>query len=86
VNRRLQRSLGLRAASVVEVAAVEPGGPAARAGLQHGDLIYALGDAPVATVDDLHRLLSKWPAGKAVEVRLLRAGREERIPVVPGGG
>jgi hypothetical protein len=40
----------------------------------------------VATVDDLHRLLSKWPAGMAVEVRLLRAGREERISVLPGRG
>ena len=86
VNRRLQHSLGLGSPSVVEVAAVEPGGPAAGAGLQRGDLIYALGDALVATVDDLHRLLSKWPAGTAVEVRLLRAGRQERIAVVPGQG
>jgi len=86
VNRRLQHRLGLGSASVVEVAAVEPGGPAAGAGLQRGDLIYALGDAQVATVDDLHRLLTKWPAGTAVEVRLLRAGRQERIAVVPGQG
>jgi S1-C subfamily serine protease len=86
VNRRLQHRLGLRSASVVEVAAVEPGGPAAGAGLQRGDLIYALGEAQVATVDDLHRLLTKWPAGTAVEVRLLREGRQERIAVVPGRG
>jgi S1-C subfamily serine protease len=86
VNRRLQHRLGLPSASVVEVATVEPGGPAARAGLQRGDLVYALGDAAVATVDDLHRLLTKWPAGTSVEVRLLRSGRQERIAVVPGQG
>jgi S1-C subfamily serine protease len=86
VNRRLQHRLGLRSPSVVEVAAVEAGGPAAGAGLLRGDLIYALGDSLVATVDDLHRLLTKWPAGTAVEVRLLRAGRQERIAVVPGRG
>jgi S1-C subfamily serine protease len=86
VNRRLQHLLGLRVASVVEVAAVESGGPAARAGLERGDLIYSLGDSLVATVDDLHRLLSKWPAGTAVEVGLLRAGRQERIRVVPAQG
>jgi len=86
VNRGPLHRLGLRSASVVEVAAGEPGGPAADAGLLRGDLIYALGEALVATVDDLHRLLTKWPAGTAVEVRLLRAGRQERIEVVPGRG
>jgi serine protease Do len=71
---------------VVEVAAVEQGGPAARAGLERGDLIYSLGDSQVGTVDDLHRLLSKWPPGTPVEVNLLRAGRQETIRVVPGQG
>jgi hypothetical protein len=40
----------------------------------------------VATVDDLHRLLTKWPAGRPVEVELLRDGHAERILVVPGQG
>jgi S1-C subfamily serine protease len=82
VNRRLQHSLGLGSPSLVEVAAVEPGGPAAGAGLQRGDLIYALGDALVATVDDLHRLLSGPQHGREVRPR---AGRQERIAVVPTG-
>jgi S1-C subfamily serine protease len=86
VNRRLQHRLSLKAQSLVEVATVEPRGPAARAGLQRGDLIYALGEQQVATVDDLHRLLSKWAAGEPVEVKLLREGRLERIKVVPGQG
>jgi S1-C subfamily serine protease len=86
VNRRLQHRLALKAQSVVEVATLEQGGPAARAGLQRGDLIYALGEQQVATVDDLHRLLTKWPAGKPVEVNLLRDGHIERILVVPSQG
>jgi len=86
VNRRLQHSLGLKAASVVEVVSVETGGPAARAGLERGDLVYALGGAQVATADDLHRLLSKWPPGKPVEVHLLRSGQRESLQVVPSQG
>jgi S1-C subfamily serine protease len=86
VNRRLQHRLSLKVQSLVEVATVEPRGPAARAGLQRGDLIYALGEQQVATVDDLHRLLSKWAAGEPVEVKLLREGRLERIKVVPSQG
>jgi len=86
VNRSLQRRLALKGQSLVEVATVEPGGPAARAGFRRGDLIYSLGGQPVATVDDLHRLLSKLPAGSPVEVKLLRDGSPERIRVVPGQG
>ena len=86
VNRSLQHRLALKSQSLVEVATVETGGPAARAGLERGDLIYGLGGQPVATVDDLHRLLSKWPAGTPVEVKLLRDGRAEQIQVVPGQG
>jgi S1-C subfamily serine protease len=86
VNRRLQHRLALKAQSLVEVATVEPDGPAARAGLRRGDLIYALGEQQVATVDDLHRLLSKWAAGTPVEVKLLREGNLERILVVPAQG
>jgi S1-C subfamily serine protease len=86
VNRSLQHRLALKSQSMVEVATLEPGGPAARAGLERGDLIYALGGQPVATVDDLHRLLSKLPAGEPVEVKLLREGRAEQIQVVPGQG
>jgi S1-C subfamily serine protease len=86
VNRRLQHRLALKVQSVVEVATVEQGGPAARAGLRRGDLIFALGEQQVATVDDLHRLLTKWPAGRPVEVEMLRDGHAERILVVPGQG
>jgi S1-C subfamily serine protease len=86
VNRSLQHRLALKGQSLVEVATVEPGGPAGRAGLRRGDLIFSLGGQPVANVDDLHRLLSKLPAGAPVEVKLLRDGSPEQIRVVPGQG
>jgi S1-C subfamily serine protease len=83
VNRRLQYHLDLKASTVVEVASIEPGGPAARAGLQKSDLIFAAGGQQVASVDDLHRVLSRWPAGTAMELDLLRSGTTMHLRITP---
>ena len=40
----------------------------------------------VETVDDLHRLLSKWPPGTTLTVKLLRSGRVENYRVTPREG
>jgi serine protease Do len=70
----------------VEVVTVEKNGPAERAGLEQGDYIFSLNETQVATVDDLHRLLSKWPPGTPLTVELLRSGRVENYRVTPREG
>jgi len=86
VNRRIQHNLALNMSTVVEVVTVEKNGPAERAGLERGDCIFSLNETQVATVDDLHRLLSKWPPGTALTVKLLRSGRVENYRVTPREG
>jgi S1-C subfamily serine protease len=83
VNRRIQHSLELSAPAVVEVINIEKNGPAQRAGLQPGDYIFCLNENQVGTVDDLHRLLSKWPPGTPLELKLLRRGRVEVFRITP---
>ena len=56
--RRLIVDLDLLGDRAVEVVAVEPGGPAAEAGVRPGDLIVAVGGRLLSGIDDLHRLLS----------------------------
>lgn len=86
VNRRIQHNLALNTPTVAEVVTVENNGPAERAGLKRGDCIFSLNETQVATVDDLHRLLSKWPPGTALTVKLLRGGRVENYRVTPREG
>jgi len=86
VNRRIQHNLALNTPTVVEVVTVEKNGPAERAGLEQGDYIFSLNETQVATVDDLHRLLSKWPPGTPLAVELLRSGRVENYRVTPREG
>jgi S1-C subfamily serine protease len=86
VNRRIQHTLHLSNPTVVEVMTVEKNGPADAAGLVTGDCIFSLNKSQVGTVDDLHRLLSKWPPGTPLEVKLLRGGRVEILRITPQEG
>jgi S1-C subfamily serine protease len=69
--------------SGVEVLEVAEGSPAARAGLRPEDLVVALGDAPVAGVADLQRLMTDELIGTGVDVVVIRAGRELTLRLVP---
>jgi S1-C subfamily serine protease len=83
VGPKLQRRYKLDHSFVVEVVSVVQGGPAQAAGMNEGDLIVAFNGEGVSTVDDLHRLLARWPAGKTVQFTIVRGGRERQIDVTP---
>jgi serine protease Do len=67
----------------VEVVEVMPDSPAARAGLRAEDLILAVDGAPVAGVDDLHRLLSGDRIDRACTVTISRDGAERELLLTP---
>ena len=83
VPRRFARPLGVEQATGLLVAAVQPGGPAARAGIERGDLLLTIGGEPVTGVDALLRWLTGERVGEAAEVLLLRRGDPRRLRVVP---
>jgi S1-C subfamily serine protease len=74
--RRLVRHFDLRVDSGVRVMSVEAGGPAAVAGIEEGDVIFAWDDKPVARIDDLHRLLSEDYIERPAEVTLVRRAQK----------
>jgi S1-C subfamily serine protease len=83
IPRPIARALGLVATTGVLILSAEPGGPAASAGLQDGDLIVAFGGQPVTTIDDLQRLLADGPVDTAVAVKVLRRMEVRTVEVVP---
>lgn len=83
VPRRFARAHGLSQATAVLVTEIVPGGPAARAGVERGDLVLAIGGHTVAGVDDLLRWLTGERVGAAVELTLLRRGDVRRVTAVP---
>ena len=73
--RRMVRHYGLEHEAAVQVASIESGGPASRAGFEQGDIIVEFAGQPVAGFDDLHRLLTGERLGERVAVTVLRRGR-----------
>ena len=57
--------------------------PAAEAGLDEGDIIISLGEQPVSSVDDLHKLLTSLPVGVPASIVFLRNGRRIERMVLP---
>jgi S1-C subfamily serine protease len=62
---------------------VEPDGPAYNSELEVGDIIIALGETPVHSIDDLHKLLNDKSIGQASELIVLRRGSKEKVRVIP---
>ena len=83
ISRRIQRKLELRATTAVEVVSIEEQGPASRAGLREGDLIVAVNGKNVASVDDIHRLLTSWTTGSLLGLTILRNGEQLQVQVIP---
>lgn len=70
--RRVTRHFSLLTESGVLVQSVEPGSPAERAGLRNGDVIIGFNNAPIGSVDDLHRQLTDGSIGVPAAIALLR--------------
>jgi S1-C subfamily serine protease len=77
------REHGLSNTGGVLVMAIETGAPADQAGLLEDDIIVSLGEAPVNSVDDLHKLLTTLPVEIPAELTFLRGDRKLQRLVVP---
>jgi S1-C subfamily serine protease len=83
LSRRRRHVAGLAQESAVMIATVEPGSPAARAGLAAGDIILALDGTTVTGADDLIRNLAGDKIGRRVEIETLRNGGRLVVSLVP---
>jgi serine protease Do len=66
------------------IRAVTPGGPAARAGIEQGDVVIAVNGQPVTPDQTLAYLVSQQPVGTRVPIELIRDGQRRTVTVAIG--
>ncbi|MFM2421847.1 MAG: putative periplasmic serine endoprotease DegP-like [Pseudomonadota bacterium] len=76
--------LGLGEAKGAIISEVTAGGPAALSGLRDGDTILSINGARVEDSRDLARKVAAFAPNTEVQVRVLRGGREQTLPVKLG--
>jgi S1-C subfamily serine protease len=81
--RALVRTYRLSTATGVLVAHVEPGSPAAVAGLREGDIILAIDTTSVPDVNALHKLLTAYRIDRPATLAALRHTERLALTVTP---
>jgi len=76
VTEDIAEGLGLPTARGALVADVTPNGPAAKAGIQNGDLITNFDGRPIGDSRAVPRIVASTPIGKSVQVDVLRKGKK----------
>lgn len=79
VTADLAASLGLKTVGGALVSHVDPESPAARAGLQQGDVITELDGRSIPDANDLRNQIASAKPGSAVALTVFRTGREEHL-------
>ena len=79
--RRLRRAVGLPERDGLLVREVMEGTPAARAGLERGDLVVAASDESIRRVDDLFRALDAAGPGASLDLTVVRGVDERKVSV-----
>ncbi len=83
VARAVALRAGLPSNRGIAVRAVEPGSPAALAGVRPGDILVRLGQRPIASIADLHRVLDAQAIEHEQALELVRAGVVQAVLVRP---
>lgn len=84
VNPSLADSFGLKSATGALVSSTENGSPAAKAGLEPGDVILALNGKAIASASELPALVADMRPGETARLQVWRKGGTREIDVSVG--
>jgi serine protease Do len=84
VTPEIADSLGMKNPQGALVAEPQANGPAAKAGVESGDVITGVNDQPVHDARDLARTIGGFPPGTAVKLNVVHKGEEKTVDLTLG--
>jgi serine protease Do len=81
VTEDVAEAIGLGKARGALVRRIEPGSPAAKAGLEPGDVIVRLNQTEIERVNDLPRLVGALKPGSSANLGIVRRGQAKTLPI-----
>jgi|SRR5690242_1201291 len=81
VDPDMAKQFGLSQGGGALVGDVTPNSPAAKAGIQRGDVILELNGKPVTSQDELSVRISETPPGTPVHLKIFRDGKSQDVTV-----
>ena len=84
LSAAMARSLGLTTAAGALIADVEDASPAAKAGVQVGDVVLEVNGKSVKRMRDLPRLVAEVKSGQRVPMKIWRRGKQQTLSVTMG--
>jgi serine protease Do len=84
VEPDMAKAFGLTHGGGALIGDVTPNGPAAKAGLQRGDVILQLNGQPISGPQDLSVHVAEMAPGSVVHLQLFRSGQEKTVDVTLG--
>jgi serine protease Do len=84
VTPEIADSLGLKSVQGALVAEPQSGGPAAKAGIEAGDVITSVDGVPVKDARELARQIGGMPPGTSVKLSVLHKGGEKPVTLTLG--
>ncbi|HEY6917320.1 MAG TPA: PDZ domain-containing protein, partial [Allosphingosinicella sp.] len=84
LDEGIAASLGVEKNRGELIRSVTAGGPAARAGIQQGDIIITVNNRPVTPEDSLSYIVANTAVGSRIPVELIRNGKRQTVTVTVG--
>src|SRR6185312_12598759 len=84
VTSDIADSLGMKEAAGALVTEPQSNGPAAKAGIESGDVITTVNGTQVKDARDLAKKIGSQPPGEAVKLGVLRKGADKTVSVTLG--